>query len=88
MDTFDRVKRIVADELGLDWKSIALDAEIEADLGADSLHMVQIMMAVEEEFGTRVAEEDAIDLKSCRQIADYIELRASEQQQSMQMIKA
>ena len=88
MDTLERVKRIVADELQLDLKSIPPDAEIQADLGADSLHMVAITMAAEEEFGTRLPEEEVMGLKTCRQMAEYVELKAPGEQRENRLINA
>ena len=88
MDTLERVMRIVGDELQLDAKSIQPDAEIQAELGADSLHMVAITMAAEEEFETRMPEEETMDLRTCRQIAEYVELRSSEEGCGKRLIKA
>ena len=75
MDTLDRVKRIVAEEIQIDWRSINPDDDILTDLGADSLHMVNIVMNSEIEFDIRVTDEEANDLRTTRQIADFVTAR-------------
>jgi acyl carrier protein len=74
MKVLDRVKQIVGHELGLEWASIDADAEIMAELGADSLHMAQIILNSEEEFEVRIPEEEAMDVKTSRDIAKYVEM--------------
>ena len=75
MDILERVKKNVAEELGIDWRSNNQDDDIEKELGADSLHMVQIVMAAENEFDIAVTDEEAAELKTIRQIAGFVEAR-------------
>lgn len=67
-----KVKEIIANELGIDANTIADDAKIVADLGADSLAVMQIVMAVEDEFGVSVPETDIMKMETVNNIVDYI----------------
>jgi acyl carrier protein len=69
----ETIKNIIADELGIDAATIANDANIVDDLGADSLAVMQIVMAIEDEFGITVAEDQITELKTVNDIASYIE---------------
>lgn len=75
MDTLDRVKRIVGEELQIDWQSINPDDDIQAHLGADSLHMVNIVMISEGEFDIKVTDEEASELRTTLQIADFVSVK-------------
>jgi len=75
METLDRVKRVVAEELQIDWRSIRPDDDVEKELAADSLHMAQIVMALEEEFSIRVPDEEATKLKTVSQISGYVDAK-------------
>ena len=76
MDTFERVRRVVATTLHVSEEEITLQTSLTADLGADSLDMVQVVMALEEEFGRDVPDDDSIVLTTVQQIVDYIEMPA------------
>lgn len=67
-----KVKEIIANELGIDANTIANDAKIVADLGADSLAVMQIVMAVEDEFGVSVPEADIMKMETVDHIVNYI----------------
>ncbi len=73
MNTIDRVKGIVADQLGLDADQVAAEARIKDDLGADSLDMVELIMELEEAFGMKIAEEDMRQILTIQDVVDYIE---------------
>ena len=75
MDMIEKVKGIVAAQLRLEPESIADDASLIGDLGADSLDLVDIVMAVESEFDTTVPEEDFSELRTIKDLADYISAR-------------
>ena len=75
MDTLERVKRIVAEELGIEWESINPNDDIEDELGADSLHMANIVMAAEDAFGVSVPDEEAVGLRTAAQIAGYVDAK-------------
>ncbi|MEM9242797.1 MAG: acyl carrier protein [Pseudomonadota bacterium] len=68
----ERVKQIVAEQLGQDQSKIRSDASFVEDLGADSLDTVELVMALEEEFGTEIPDEDAEKIATVQQAIDYI----------------
>lgn len=71
----EKLIKIIADQLGADPDDVRPEARLVEDLGADSLDMVELIMAVEEEFGIEVPDEDAESLATVGQIADYLERR-------------
>jgi acyl carrier protein len=75
MDMIEKVKSIVAAQLRLEPESLADDASLIEDLGADSLDLVDIVMAFESEFDTTVSEEDFSELRTIKDLADYISAR-------------
>ena len=75
MDVFDRICQIISRQLRADTDTVDEDADVIEDLGADSLDVVEILMAVEESFGVTVPEEDVIGLRTPRELAEYIESR-------------
>ena len=70
---FDKVKTIIADTLNCDESEITLASSVTEDFGADSLEMVELAMALEEEFDVSIAEEDYASLQTVGDIVDYIE---------------
>ena len=74
MTTFERVRKILVDQLGdISEDEVTPVASIVDDLGADSLDVVEIVMALEEEFEIEIPDEDAEKIKTVQQIVDYIE---------------
>jgi acyl carrier protein len=74
MTTFERVRKILVDQLGdISEDEVTPTASIVDDLGADSLDVVEIVMALEEEFEVEIPDEDAEKIKTVQQIVDYIE---------------
>ncbi len=73
MDTFTKVVTLLGNELGVDPATITPDSDIIRDLGADSLDVVQMLMALEDEFGITVSEDEASNLKTVRDIVNLIE---------------
>jgi acyl carrier protein len=74
MTTFERVRKILVDQLGdISEDEVTPVASIVDDLGADSLDVVEIVMALEEEFEVEIPDEDAEKIKTVQQIVDYIE---------------
>lgn len=71
--TFDKVKEILANQLGIDQSKINKDSKIVADLGADSLDVVELLMALEDEFGVSVDEEKAESLVTVSDIVKLID---------------
>ena len=79
MTTFseDRVKEIIAKELEVDVKQITPEAKFIEDLGADSLDIVELVMALEEEFGLDIPDEDADKLKTVGDAMNYLKSHAA-----------
>ncbi len=70
---FEKIVNIVVEQLGCDEGIVTEDASILDDLGADSLDVVEMLMAVEENFGISVPDEDIPNLKTVRDMMNYIE---------------
>jgi acyl carrier protein len=67
-----RVKKIIAEQLGMDEDEIRGEAEFQKDLGADSLDIVEMIMSLEEEFGTEIPDEEAEKIKTVQEAIDHI----------------
>ena len=67
-----KVKKVVAEKLGVDEATIKDDASFIEDLGADSLDTVELVMALEEEFGCEIPDEDAETITTVQKAIDYI----------------
>jgi acyl carrier protein len=73
MDSVEqRVKRIVAEQLGVNEADIKTESTFVDDLGADSLDTVELVMALEEEFETEIPDEEAEKITTVQQAVDYI----------------
>ena len=75
--TFDKVKKIIVEQLGVDEEEVTPDASFVDDLGADSLDTVELVMALEEEFEIEIPDEDAEKITTVHQAIDYINERRS-----------
>ena len=73
MDTFNKVKKILLENLACAEEDIKLESNLMDDLGADSLDIVELSLALEDEFGITVADEDFEKLTTVGAIVDYIE---------------
>ena len=69
----DRIKDIIVEQLGVNADQINPGAKFIEDLGADSLDIVELIMALEEEFGTEIPDEEAEKLQTVGDVAQYIE---------------
>ena len=69
----DRVQQIIVDQLGVEAETVPPDASFVDDLGADSLDTVELVMALEEEFGIEIPDEDAEKITRVKEAVDYIE---------------
>ncbi|MBN1325329.1 MAG: acyl carrier protein [Alphaproteobacteria bacterium] len=76
MTTFERVKKIVADKLGVDEAKVTETAAFVNDLGADSLDVVEFVMEVEKEFNITIPDEDAGKMATVGDAIKYIETHA------------
>jgi acyl carrier protein len=75
-DTFDRIKAIIVDLLGVDESQVSMEASFREDLEADSLDLVEFIMAVEEEFGGEVSDEEAQKITTVGEAVAYIDARS------------
>ena len=69
----EKVKGIIVEQLGVEAEQVAPDAKFIEDLGADSLDTVELVMALEEEFGIEVPDDEAEKLQSVSDVIKYIE---------------
>ncbi len=75
----EKVKSIVAEQLGVKAEEVKDDAKFIDDLGADSLDTVELVMALEEEFGSEIPDEDAEKLTTVGEAVKYVEGKAAQQ---------
>ncbi len=75
MDLAERVYAIVSEQLGVEKESLVPEANLLDDLGADSLDVVELVMAIEEEFAIEVPDADAENIRTLGDITSYIEAR-------------
>ncbi|MDT7871453.1 acyl carrier protein [Thermocrinis sp.] len=75
MDLETRVKEIIADQLGVEIEKLRDDANFVQDLGADSLDVVELVMAFEEEFGIEIPDEDAEKIRTVGDVINYLKER-------------
>ena len=73
MSTFDKVKEVIVDKLGVEEDKIETSSSFVDDLGADSLDTVELIMQLEEEFGIEIPDESAEKMTTVQQAVDYIE---------------
>jgi acyl carrier protein len=74
---YERVRSIVSERLGVDEDKVTMDAEFIGDLNADSLDLVEVIMAMEQEFDTEIKDEDAENIRSVSDAVKFIEEHAS-----------
>ncbi|MBO5884174.1 MAG: acyl carrier protein [Clostridia bacterium] len=71
--TLDKVKKLIANQLGIEEDKITEASRLVEDLGADSLDTVEMLMTLEEEFGVQIPDEEAMQLSTVKSIVDLIE---------------
>jgi acyl carrier protein len=71
-DIEEKVKKIIAEKLGKSEDEISMSSKFVNDLGADSLDQVELMMALEEEFGCEIPDTEAVKLQNVEQAIEYI----------------
>ena len=72
MESMDRIKKIIVDQLGVDENKITENSSFVDDLGADSLDIVELIMAFEEEFDIEIPDEDAEKMKTIEDAIKYL----------------
>jgi len=71
-ELFEKVKAVIVDQLGVEEDDVIEDAAFVDDLGADSLDIVELVMALEEEFGVSIPDEQAEKIKTVGDAVDFI----------------
>ena len=71
-EIYDKVKEIIVEQLGVAETAVALDASFIDDLGADSLDIVELIMALEEEFDIEIPDADAEKVVTVNDVVEYI----------------
>lgn len=72
-DTFDKVKELIVEKLNVNATDVTEKASFIEDLGADSLDIVDFVMAIEEEFGIDIPDEEAQKIKIVKDVVDFID---------------
>lgn len=72
-DTFDRVKKVIVDQLSVEEAEVTPEASFTNDLGADSLDTVELVMAFEEEFGVEIPDEEAEKIIKVQDAVSFIQ---------------
>lgn len=75
---FDKVKDIISDQLGIDADEITMESSFTDDLGADSLDIVELIMALEGEFDLEIPDEDAEKINTVGDVVEYIKAHSEE----------
>jgi acyl carrier protein len=76
-DIFERVKKVVVEELGVKEEEVNEGASFTEDLGADSLDLVELVMALEEEFGVDIPDDEVNAIKTVGDAINYIDKKKS-----------
>ncbi|HSA05892.1 MAG TPA: acyl carrier protein [Candidatus Gastranaerophilales bacterium] len=72
-ETFERVKKVIVEQLSVEASEVTPEANFTADLGADSLDTVELVMAFEEEFGVEIPDEEAEKILKVQDAVEYIQ---------------
>jgi acyl carrier protein len=72
MSVEDKVKKIIAEKLGVDMSEVIPEASFVDDLGADSLDLVEFIMSMEEEFDTDISDEDAEKIQTVQDAINFV----------------
>ena len=71
--TYERLKKLIVEQLGVDEEEVTPTASFVEDLNADSLDLVELIMSLEEEFGMEISDEDAERIQKVSDAVEYIE---------------
>lgn len=73
MSTFEKVKEMLVEKLGISADKVTMESEIIKDLGADSLDLVEMILSLEENFGVTISDEQTETIKTVKDIVDVID---------------
>lgn len=73
---FEKVKKIITEQLGIDEKEVQLESAFIEDLGADSLDIVELIMAMESEFDMEIEDDEVEDISTVEDVVNYIKENA------------
>lgn len=73
---FETLRGIIADQLGISEDEITMESSFENDLGADSIDLVEIVMAIESEYGFEISEDEVEDIDTVAKAVEYIKTHA------------
>ena len=79
MNTYDKVVKVVVDQLGVKDEEVKTSAKFVEDLGADSLDTVELVMTLEEAFGIEIPDEDAEKAKTVGDVVNYIDVKLKQE---------
>ena len=71
-EIFEKVKSVIVEQLGIDEANVRMESSFLDDLGADSLDIVEFIMALEEEFGLEIPDEDVEKIVTVKDVVEYI----------------
>ena len=74
-DLFEKVREIIVEQLGVDPENVTMEARFQEDLEADSLDLVELIMAFEDEFGGEISDDEAQQIKTVGGAVDYLQMR-------------
>jgi acyl carrier protein len=77
-EVFERIRAHLADELELDPETIEDNSRFKEDLRADSLHLVELVVELEDEYGVKIPDDEAVKILTVGQAADYVAAQAPE----------
>lgn len=75
---FEKVRQIIVDQLGIDENEITMESSFIDDLGADSLDIVELIMALEEEFNIEIPDEEAEKISTVGDVVEYIKAHSQQ----------
>ena len=73
---FETLRGIIADQLGISEDEITMESSFENDLGADSIDLVEIVMAIESEYGFEISEDEVEDIDTVAKAVEYIKVHS------------
>lgn len=75
---FDKIKNLISEQLGIDAEEVTMESSFIDDLGADSLDIVELIMALETEFDLEIPDEDAEKITTVSDVVEYIKAHTEE----------